>query len=150
LTEFDGKEWRRVADKAAERRAYQRGYNLINGSSILRPRSAADIIARYEAEASELRDAFMRGIEGAERTRDRHLTRLFDDGRKWLRLLAQTERAMARCWTINEQLGLGGLYDGTLADQEGRGVCARTKELKEVVKRLVDGRLLKPEVMEGL
>lgn len=134
-------------DERERKRAYQRGYNLINGAALIYPRSALDIITRYQAEPDELKHAFLRGVEAAERRRDRELLSQWEEGRKWLRLLSRTERAMARCWALNAKLGLGGLFDATT--QNG-AVAARTEDLKAVIKRLVDSRLLDREVLEGL
>jgi hypothetical protein len=138
-----------MPDKAAESRAYKRGYNLIIGASFFYPRPAADIIARYNAEAPELRDSFMRGAEAGERRRSRELSQQWNDYHQWLKLLNQTERVVARCWAMNVALRLGGLYDTTAPNGDGQ-VCARSVELKAVVKRLVEGRLLKSEVLESL
>lgn len=137
-------------DNAAQSRAYKRGYNFIAGASFFCPRSAVEIINRCDAEPPELRDAFLRGIEAGERRRLRELMRQWEDGRRWLKTLAQTERVMARCWAMNAALGFHGLYDGTVENGGGQKVAARTDELKAVLKRLAENRLLKPEAIEGL
>lgn len=134
----------------AEARAYKRGYNLINGAAFFYARPAADVIARYNAEAPKLREAFMRGVEAGERRREREIKSLWEDSRRYVWLLNQTERVTARCWAMNVALGWGGLWDATRDDGRGGQIAARTDELKAVVKRLVEGRLLKPEAAEEL